>query len=144
MLSIHRLIRTILLAGSLFVLVALPVWAQTSATAEAIQFANLRAGIGTDTDVVGEIRTGTRYPVIGRTADFPWLLLADPAGGPPIGWVFRDVVDLAGDLALVPAFVLDSTWQSLPNGVFVPRAFVSEVTVVDAGSTPSLSAAPEQ
>jgi len=123
---------------------ALPVGAQSSVMAEAFQFANLRAGIGTDTDVVGEIQTGTPYPVIGRAADFPWLLLADPVSGQPLGWVFRDVVELSGDEGLVPIFVLDSTWQPLANGVYVPRAFISELVSVDATAQPTLDAAPDQ
>ncbi|MCA9904576.1 MAG: hypothetical protein KC547_12020, partial [Anaerolineae bacterium] len=144
MLSTLRLIRTILLASSLLVLMALTARAQSNVTAQAIQFANLRAGIGTDTAVVGEIRTGTAYPVIGRTADYPWLLLADPTSGQPIGWVFRDVVDLSGDVAGVIVFTLDSTWQALPNGVYVPPAFITELSAVDAPPTPSLAAPPEQ
>ncbi|MCA9907046.1 MAG: serine hydrolase [Anaerolineae bacterium] len=144
MLSTLRLIRTILLASSLLVLMALTARAQSTVTAQAIQFANLRAGIGTDTAVVGEIRTGTAYPVIGRTADYPWLLLADPTSGQPIGWVFRDVIDLSGDVAGVIVFTLDSTWQALPNGVYVPPAFITELSAVDAPPTPSLAAPPEQ
>ncbi|MCC6613978.1 MAG: serine hydrolase [Anaerolineae bacterium] len=151
MLSIPRLIRTLLLAGSLYVLAALPAGAQSSVMAQTTQFANLRAGIGTDTDVVGEIQAGTSYPVIGRTADYPWLLLADPATGQPLGWVFRDVVELTGDPAQVPTFVLDSTWQPLANGVYVPRAFISELVVVEttptaatAADASGATAAPEQ
>ncbi|MCK6579780.1 MAG: serine hydrolase [Anaerolineae bacterium] len=71
-------------------------------TAEAIQQANLRRATSIDSDIVGNIASGTRYPVVGRSALYPWLLLADPASGLPIGWVFSDIVTLQGDLNTVP------------------------------------------
>jgi uncharacterized protein YraI len=76
--------------------------AQTSVFAEAIQSANLRSGIGTETDLVGEIVVGTRYPVIAQSEFFPWLLLGDVNTGEPIGWVFKDLVTVYGDLSTVP------------------------------------------
>ncbi len=74
----------------------------TGVVAEAKGSANLRAGIGTETEVVGAIETGTRYPVIGRSAQFPWLLLGDVVTFAPIGWVFTDLVTVSGSLDVVP------------------------------------------
>lgn len=67
--------------------------------AEAIQRANLRAGPGIDYPIVGEITSGTRYPIIGQSARFPWLLLQLPDRQ---GWVFKDLVVVTGSLAVVP------------------------------------------
>ncbi len=71
-------------------------------TAEAVGQANLRRAPSVDSELVGAIAAGTRYPVIGRSALYPWLLLGDPASGAPLGWVFRDLVSVQGDLAPVP------------------------------------------
>ncbi|MDX2160319.1 MAG: serine hydrolase [bacterium] len=86
-------------------LVSLPLYAQDTppaVTAEAVGQANLRAWTDTTAALLGEIRAGTQYPVIGRSALYPWLLLSDPATGQPLGWAFRDLLTLRGDLAAVP------------------------------------------
>ncbi len=115
----------ILLPVLLLIALALPALAQTpTVTAEAVGQANLRVGIGTDTASVGQIASGTRYPVLAQAAEFPWLLLGDPATRQPIGWVFRDLVTTDGGITNVTAYALDSTWATLPNGVFVPGAWL--------------------
>ncbi|HEX2620929.1 MAG TPA: hypothetical protein VHL11_12300, partial [Phototrophicaceae bacterium] len=77
----------------------------TGVYAEAIQSANLRAAIGTEADVMGEIQTGTRYPVIGQSELYPWLLLGNVDTAQPIGWVFKDLVNIynvSANLEAVP------------------------------------------
>ncbi|MBN8639385.1 MAG: hypothetical protein J0M07_28970, partial [Anaerolineae bacterium] len=55
-----------------FVLViAMRVSAQTGATAEAIQQANLRAATDVNADLLGQITAGTRYPIVGRSQFYP-------------------------------------------------------------------------
>ncbi|NWG17060.1 MAG: serine hydrolase [Chloroflexi bacterium] len=76
--------------------------------AEAIGQANLRATADVNSALVGQIQSGTRYPVIGRSEFFPWLLLADPATNQPLGWVFRDLVNVYGELTLVPFSALET------------------------------------
>jgi uncharacterized protein YraI len=127
----------------LALLLTLPARAQSAVTAEAIQLANLRAGIGTDTAQLGQIVPGTRYPIIARSADFPWLLLADPASGQPLGWVFSDVVTVTGDVSGVPAYALDATWQALANGVFVPGGLIEPLAVTAANRTLSPDLPPQ-
>jgi uncharacterized protein YraI len=83
-------------------LAALPALAQPAVTAEALGQANLRATTDVNADLLGEIRAGTRYPVIGRSEFFPWLLLADPLTNQPIGWVFAELVAVQGSLNNVP------------------------------------------
>lgn len=70
----------------------------THVTAEAIGQANLRAATNTDSDLLGQIAAGTRYPVIGRSQFYPWLLLGDPASLRPMGWVFAELVTVQGNL----------------------------------------------
>lgn len=70
-------------------------------TAEAINQANLRAATDVNAELLGQITVGTRYPVIGQSQFFPWLLLGDPVTRTPLGWVFRDLVTVNGNLSLV-------------------------------------------
>ncbi len=75
---------------------------ETGVTAEAIGQANLRAEPGVGSAQVGEIFAGLRYPVVGRSEFYPWILLGDPTTSQPIGWVFKDLVNVQGDINLVP------------------------------------------
>jgi uncharacterized protein YraI len=98
------------------VLLVLVLWAlpgvvsgQGEVTAEAIGQANLRANTDVNSTLLGQISAGTRYPVIGRSEYYPWVLLADPTSGQPLGWVFNDLMTIYGALNAVPfsALVLD-------------------------------------
>lgn len=71
-------------------------------TAEAVGTANLRADANIDSDLVGEIISGTRYPVVGRHQFYPWLLLGEPDTLAPKGWVFNTLVTITGDINSVP------------------------------------------
>jgi beta-lactamase class A len=75
--------------------------AQTVPTASAIGQANLRAAPDINSALLGQITSGARYPIIGRSQYVPWLLLGD-AQMQPIGWVFRDLLEIQGDLSSVP------------------------------------------
>lgn len=97
----------LLLAIPVLLVFALPLAGQdTTVTAEAIGQANLRATTDVNADLVGAIEAGTRYPVIGRSEFFPWLLLGDPATAEPLGWVFAELVTTQGNLNSVPFSVL--------------------------------------
>lgn len=74
----------------------------TGVTAEAVGSANLRSLPSIEGELIGEIRNGTRYPVIGRSEFFPWVLLGRLDGLGPMGWVFDDLVTIQGDLNVVP------------------------------------------
>ncbi len=94
--------------------VVVPLAAQTPAvTAEAIGQANLRAFPSTEADLLGQIAAGTRYPVVGRSEFFPWLLLGDPASTQPIGWVFAELVSVQGEINTVPFSTLDLSGAAL-------------------------------
>jgi uncharacterized protein YraI/beta-lactamase class A len=100
----------------LLALIALPAWAQPAVTAEAVGQANLRATVGTDAPIIGQIVAGTRYPVLGRSEFFPWLLLGDPTSGTPIGWVFQDLVTVQGNVLSLPisSVTVDGSLISTP------------------------------
>ncbi len=83
-------------------MIAISVSAQTGVTAEAIQQANVRAATDVNADMLGQITAGTRYPVVGRSQFYPWLLLGDPATGQALGWVFQDLVTVQGDINTLP------------------------------------------
>lgn len=81
--------------------------AQTSTvTAEALGSANLRAAPGLEAEVVGQILAGTRYPVVGRSELYPWVLIADVTTQQPMGWVFNDLVNFQGDIFTLPLSTL--------------------------------------
>lgn len=101
---------------------ALSTLAQEQVSAEAIQQANLRALPNVESDLVGQIQSGTRYPVIGRSEFFPWYLLADPASGQPIGWVFSDLVTLWGSAeATIPISTVEISASGQPTPTINPQ-----------------------
>ncbi|MBW4439436.1 MAG: SH3 domain-containing protein [Pleurocapsa minor GSE-CHR-MK-17-07R] len=105
MTSITRL-RKLFLACSIVAtlvlcLVAVAV-AQTGVTAEAIGTANIRSVAAVEGELLGTINSGTQYPIVGRSEFFPWVLIASPADGTILGWVFNDLVTVRGNLATVP------------------------------------------
>lgn len=112
------------LAGLLVMIALPPLAAQAAVTAEAIGQANLRATTDVNAERVGEITTGIRYPVIGRSEFFPWLLLGDPTTNQPIGWVFRELVNINGDLNTVPfsTLIVDPDAQPTPTFTAPPPA----------------------
>ncbi len=117
---------------------------QSAPQAEAIQRANLRAGPGIDYPIVGEITNGTRYPIIGRSARFPWLLLQLPDRQ---GWVFKDLVTVTGSLAAVPYTeqVLDlaPTESPLDAAVPSPPPFTGGAPIMGTAPAESAEATPD-
>src|SRR5258708_39462611 len=73
--------------------------AAPGAFAEAIKQANVRSGPGINYPQVGTIESGTKYSIIGRSALYPWYLIALPGQQ---GWVFADLVKVTGSLNSVP------------------------------------------
>ncbi|MCZ7544921.1 MAG: serine hydrolase [Anaerolineae bacterium] len=97
--------------------IASPVGAQITpqpVLAEAMQQANVREGPGLEYYAIGNIRAGARYRVIGRHEIYPWLLIEF---GDPVqhGWVFAEIVNITGDLNLVPFVPLDAAFTSSPT-----------------------------
>src|SRR5215470_2994304 len=90
------------LIGILWAVPALVKGQETGVSAEAIQQANLRAATDVQSNLLGQIVAGNRYPVIGRSQFYPWLLLGNPSNFQPIGWVYTDLVQVYGNLNSVP------------------------------------------
>ncbi len=95
-------------------------------------------------DLMGSISSGTRYPVLGRSEFYPWVLLADPATQQPIGWVFDDLLDLQGDLYSLPISSLvvgapvlpTATLASAPPTATLP-ALTNDTAPAPATPTPA-------
>jgi uncharacterized protein YraI len=96
----------------------------SSVTAEAIGQANVRASPDVNGDLLGQIVSGTHYPVIGRNDIYPWSLIADPSTQQPMGWVFNDLVKFQGDIANVPI-----TNQTIGGASIQPTATLAPVSV---------------
>lgn len=103
--------------------------AQNGVTAEAVGQANLRATADIASELVGQIQSGTRYPVIGRSEFYPWLLLGDSTSAAPLGWVFIDLVTTQGDVNQVPFSTV------VVGAAVVPTATLAPVSGATATST---------
>lgn len=140
-----RRITTLLLALGI-ILIVLPALAQpspTGVTAEAVGMANLRAAPGTDADLVGQIVSGTRYPVLGRSEFFPWLLLGRTDNNQPLGWVFADLVSIQGNVAAVPISALVIGAPAAPSGSTpVPTASPAANSASPTASAPPAAIPP--
>jgi uncharacterized protein YraI len=95
----------------------------TGVSAEAIQQANLRAATDVNSSLLGQIVSGNRYPVVGRSQYYPWLLLGDPSTYQPIGWVYIDLVNVYGDINTVP-YTENTVDTSPPTLTLVPTQAV--------------------
>ncbi len=118
-----KVLKSYIILGCIIgILWALPAIAQTQGSgvsAEAIQQANLRSATDVNSDLLGQIVSGNRYPVIGRSQYYPWILLGDPSGFQPIGWVYTDLVTIYGDIDAVP-FTENSVSNSVPTLTLAP------------------------
>lgn len=63
---------------------------------------NVRAGPGTNYDLVGRMIKGQWGEIIGRSPDSRWLKVIYIGGPDNAGWVFKDLVRVVGDVPLVP------------------------------------------
>jgi uncharacterized protein YraI len=74
----------------------------TGVTAQAQNTVNIRSEPNIDSELLGQMTIGTEYPVVGRSEFFPWVLLGDPITLQNVGWVFRDIVTLQGNVQTLP------------------------------------------
>lgn len=70
--------------------------------AQALGHVNLRSGPGTNTDPVGSLEAGDTVPVIGRSNQYPWYMVAWKDGPNGQAWVYKDLVTIVGDITTVP------------------------------------------
>lgn len=67
---------------------------------EALTDVNVRAEASTDSDRLGLIVPGEKYTILGRY--FRWLQFRFPNSPTGTGWVYDELVQLSGDLSLIP------------------------------------------
>ncbi|MBN1283995.1 MAG: SH3 domain-containing protein [Anaerolineae bacterium] len=72
------------------------------AYAEAIDEANVRSGPGVDFGKVGTIYSGGKYVVLGVHRDYPWVQIQFEDSSSKTAWVYRDLVELTGNVADIP------------------------------------------
>lgn len=110
--------------------------------AQAIGQANLRAAADIEARLIGEIRAGARYPVLGRSARFPWLLLGEGDADRPKGWVFETLVVVDGDLSRVPysELIMDSIAATAPATTAASRAPIATVATAAPTASPTIGA----
>jgi hypothetical protein len=75
------------------------------------EFTNVRAGPGTNYDLVGRMNRGQGGEVLGKVVfgDLVWLKVVYIGGPDNTGWVFRNNVQVIGDLALAPDLAVPPT-----------------------------------
>ncbi|GAB5492051.1 MAG: hypothetical protein Phog2KO_22660 [Phototrophicaceae bacterium] len=86
----------------LFASIVIAQYSDTGVRVEAQNTVNLRAYPGTDTNLLGQMTVGVSYAVVGQHELYPWYLVADAVTLQPIGWVFRDIVVVTGNISNVP------------------------------------------
>lgn len=110
----------------------------SAVTAHPLGQANLRAEASIDSALLGEIRAGTTYPILGRSQFYPWLLLGAPDSLAPIGWVFETLVSIRGDINRVPFSdqIVDS---AVPNLTAVAPAGATPTAAITIAATLSVA-----
>ena len=108
--------------------------------AQAIGQANLRADDNIEARLVGEIRSGVSYHVLGRSQLYPWLLLGESDTDQPLGWVFETLVVVSGDINRVPFsdLIIDASAPPSPVAPSASPAPASTATSVPPTSTPTI------
>src|SRR5258707_10024809 len=90
---------------------------------EAIQLAKVRTAPGTNNPEIGQITAGTTYPLIGRSALYPWYLIQLPNTQ---GWVYADLVKVTGNPKSVP--ITESAVTVSPTLTLTPSATSSDAS----------------
>lgn len=114
----------------------------TGVFAQAIGQANLRAAADIESRLVGEIHSGTNYPILGRNPRFPWLLLGERDSIVPMGWVFETLVAVTGNLNQVPftELIIDAVAPTEPAITATGPAIAATATPVAPTATPTFGA----
>jgi hypothetical protein len=120
------------------------------ASLEAITEANVRSQADPSADLLGTIRSGETYPVIGRY--FRWYQFRFPLSPTNTGWVFEELVTITGDtstiidLASLPTATVDpieaarletlAAVTAIPGGVFTLTAESLAIPLPVQGQAP--------
>jgi hypothetical protein len=67
-------------------------------------FANVRSGPGTlGYEIIGVLVEGQQAPALGRTIVGDWILISYPAVEGGVAWVWKDLVEVRGDVPVIEA-----------------------------------------
>jgi hypothetical protein len=89
---------------------------------EIFQDVNVRAGPGTDYDLVGVLIPGQTSAILGRSSDSTWIKITYVGGPDNSGWVLRDLVRVIGELPSIPTVVAPPTPTLPPTRTPEPGA----------------------
>ncbi len=98
---------------------------------DVFQDVNVRAGPGTDYDLVGTMINGQSGAILGQAQRGPylWLKIVYIGGPDNLGWVLKDLVRVVGDLNTVPVL-------TLPPTPTVPPLSTSGAATPEGSATP--------
>lgn len=104
---------------------------------------NMRADPNIDGELLDQMEIGLAYPVVGRSELFPWVLIGNPNTLQPIGWVFRDIVLIEGNIQTVPLSAITVTNNpptAIPTTVQPTQQGVPQNTPLPSSPIPSATA----
>ncbi|MDQ7024558.1 MAG: serine hydrolase [Anaerolineae bacterium] len=104
---------------------------------------NIRAAPNIEGELLGQMEIGLVYPIVGRSELFPWVLIANPSTQQPIGWVFRDIVQIEGNLQTVPFSTITITNNpptAIPTAAQPTQQAVQQNTPLQSSPIPSSTA----
>lgn len=81
-----------------------------------LQNANLRAGPGSDYEVIGSVNGGDELPIYGRNSDGTWLQVDEDG----LTWIWAELVDLPLEIASIPV-PPSPTPTNTPTGTPTPN-----------------------
>lgn len=107
---------------------------------EIFQDVNVRAGPGTYYDQVGVLLPGQTSAIFGRNPEGTWYEIEYVGGPNGVGWVFKDLVHVFGDVNTVPTIVPPPT-PTLPPTT-TPQPGTTQGSVFARSATPNANRLP--
>jgi len=104
---------------------------------EVFQDVNVRAGPGTDYDQVGVLISGQTSAIVGRNPEGTWFEIEYVGGPNGVGWVFKDLVHVVGDLNTMPTVLPPPTPTLQPTTTAVPGGTEVVTEIFTASPNPN-------
>jgi len=101
---------------------------------------NVRSGPGTDYVLVGVLVAGQTSTITGRNPEGTWFEIEYIGGPGGVGWVFKDLVHVVGDINTMPTIVPPPTPTLPPTTTPAPGETAS--TLFDSTATPIVNRLP--
>lgn len=86
--------------------------------------ANIRFGPDVSYPVIVKVEAGRTFRILERHAMVPWLHIALDESPTGSGWIYRDIVEVVGDLALLP--VNQATTFAFPTLTPTPQTVIAD------------------